>query len=223
MKLRYSPTSPYVRKVSVAAIELGLAGRIERIPTDTQDRDSGLAEHNPLGKVPALILDDGAVLYDSPVICEYLDSLHDGPRMFPAAGSARWTALRQQALGDGILDAAILHMLETLRRPEALRWQRWIAQQTAKVTRALDQFEAEAPEIEGALEGALEGTLEGALEGALEGPATIGQITAGCALGYLDFRFADPDWRSGRPRLAAWYEEFAQRPAMQETVPQAPK
>ena len=209
MKLRYSPTSPYVRKVLVAAIELGLAGRIERVPTDTQDRDSGLAEHNPLGKVPALILDGGGVLYDSPVICEYLDSLHDGPRLFPAAGSARWTALRQQALGDGIMDAAVLRMLETLRRPEALRWQRWIAHQTAKVTRALDQFEAEAAK------------LEGALEGALEGPPTIGQIAAGCALGYLDFRFPDLDWRSGRPRLAAWHENFAQRPSMQETTPKA--
>ncbi len=102
MKLRYSPTSPYVRKVSVTALELGLTERIARVPTDTQDRESGIAEHNPLGKVPALILDDGGVLYDSPVICEYLDSLHDGPPMFPAAGPARWTALRQQALGDGI-------------------------------------------------------------------------------------------------------------------------
>ena len=203
MKLRYSPTSPYVRKVSVTAIELGLAGRIERIPTDTQDRDSGIAEQNPLGKVPALILDDGGVLYDSPVICEYLDSLHDGPKLFPAEGPERWTALRQQALGDGILDAAILRMLEMVRRPEKLRWQGWIAHQTAKVTRALDQFEAEAA--------------------TLSGPLTIGHITAGCALGYLDFRVPETDWRDGRPKLAAWYENFTQRPALRETVPQAPK
>ncbi len=203
MKLRYSPTSPYVRKVSVAAIELGLAERIERVPTDTQDRDSGITEHNPLGKVPALILDDGGVLYDSPVICEYLDSLHDGAPMFPAAGPARWTALRQQALGDGILDAAILRMLEMVRRPEKFRWPGWIDHQTAKVARAIERFEAEAA--------------------ALEGPLTIGQITAGCALGYLDFRAPELDWRAGRPRLAAWYEGFAERPAMQETVPQAPQ
>ena len=203
MKLRYSPTSPYVRKVSVTAIELGLAGRIERIPTDTQDRDSGIAEQNPLGKVPALILDDGGVLYDSPVICEYLDSLHDGPKLFPAEGPERWTALRQQALGDGILDAAILRMLEMVRRPEKLRWQGWIAHQTAKVTRALDQFEAESA--------------------TLADPLTIGHITAGCALGYLDFRVPETDWRDGRPKLAAWYENFTQRPAPRETVPQAPK
>jgi len=199
MKLRYSPTSPYVRKVSVTAIELGLAERIERVPTDTQDRNSGIAEHNPLGKVPALILDDGGLLYDSPVICEYLDSLHDGPRLFPAEGPERWTALRRQALGDGILDAAILRMIETRRRPEDLRWQRWIAHQTAKITRALDQFEADAAD--------------------LEGPPTIGQITAGCALGYLNFRFPELDWRTGRTKLAAWYENFAQRPSMRETAP----
>ncbi len=201
MKLRYSPTSPYVRKVSVTAIELGLAARIERIPTDTQDRESGIAEHNPLGKVPALILEDGGLLYDSPVICEYLDSLHDGPKIFPAVGPERWTALRQQALGDGTLDAAILRMLELVRRPEKLRWEGWIKNQTAKMLRALDRFEAEVA--------------------ALEGPLTIGRITAGCALGYIDFRAPELDWRAGRPKLAAWYETFAQRPAMQATVPQA--
>ncbi len=203
MKLRYSPTSPYVRKVSVTAIELGLTGRIERVPTDLQDGNSGIAEHNPLGKVPALILDDGGVLYDSPVICEYLDRLHDGPPIFPVGGPARWTALRQQALGDGILDAAILRMLEMVRRPEKFRWQGWIDHQTAKVTRAVERFEAEAA--------------------ALEGPLTIGRITAGCALGYLDFRAPELDWRAGRPKLAAWYEDFAQRLAMRETVPKAPQ
>ena len=203
MQLRYSPTSPYVRKVSVCAIELGLAERIERIPTDTLDPNSDLAEHNPLVKVPALILEGGEVLYDSPVICEYLDSLHDGAKIFPPAGPERWTALRRQALGDGILDAAILRMLETLRRPEALRWRGWIDKQTGKVTRALDRLEAEAE--------------------ALEGPLTIGQITIGCALGYLDFRFADDKWRAGRPNLAAWHEDFAGRPSMQETDPQAPQ
>ena len=203
MKLRYSPTSPYVRKVSVTAIELGLGERIERVPTDTRDRDGGIAEHNPLGKVPALILDDGGVLYDSPVICEYLDTLHDGPRMFPAEGPARWTALRQQALGDGLLDAAILRMIETARRPENLRWQGWIKHQTAKVTRAADRLEDEAA--------------------ALEGPLTIGRIAAGCALGYLDFRAPELDWRAGRPKLAAWYEDFAERSAMRATVPKAPQ
>jgi glutathione S-transferase len=199
MKLRYSPTSPYVRKVSVTSIELGLADGIERILTDTTDPESDLTEHNPLGKVPALILDDGRILYDSPVVCEYLDSLHEGPKIFPATGPERWRALRQQALGDGILDAAILRMLETVRRPEALRWDAWIERQAGKVARALDAFDNEAE--------------------TLEGPPTIGRITAGCACGYLDFRFSHEDWRATRPKLAAWYDTFAQRPSMRDTVP----
>ncbi len=203
MQLRFSPTSPYVRKVSVIAIERGLTDRIERIPTDTMDPASGLSDHNPLGKVPALILESGEVLYDSPVICEYLDSLHDGAKIFPPAGPERWLALRQQALGDGILDAAILRMLETLRRPEALRWRGWIDKQAGKVTRALDRLETETE--------------------ALSGPLTIGPITVGCALGYLDFRFSDDGWRTGHAALSAWYEDFAQRPSFQETVPRAPQ
>ncbi len=202
MKLRYSATSPYVRKVLVAAIELGLADRIERIPTVAADPASGLANDNPLGKVPALILEGGEALYDSPVICEYLDSLHDGAKIFPPPGPERWRAVRQQALGDGILDAAILRMLETVRRPEELRWPSWIDHQAGKVSRALDQFEREAE--------------------SLDGPLTIGQITAGCACGYLDFRFADDGWRATHPKLAAWYEAFAQHPSMQETVPHLP-
>src|SRR3546814_4963738 len=111
MKLRYSPTSPYVRKVNVVAIETGLQDRIERVPTVTADPASGLAKDNPLGKVPVLITDDGMRLYDSPVICEYLDSLHEGPKLIPTEGIARWVTLSQQALADGLLDAAILRLL----------------------------------------------------------------------------------------------------------------
>jgi len=199
MKLRYSPTSPYVRKVTVSAIELGLAERIERIPTNTSDPKSGLANDNPLAKVPALILDDGEVLYDSPVICEYLDSQHTGTKLIPAAGPARWRALRQQALCDGILDAAILRMLEVKRRPEALRWADWISLHGGKMKRAVDRLETEAAD--------------------LKGPLTLGQIAAGCTLGYLDFRYADEDWRPAHPKLAAWYKEFAQRPSMLATIP----
>jgi glutathione S-transferase len=202
MKLRYSATSPYVRKVLVTAIELGLETRIERTPADTRDPNSGLSHDNPLGKVPALILDDGEVLYDSPVICEYLDSLHQGQKLFPPAGPARWTALRQQALCDGISDAAILRMLESRRRPEALRWPDSIAHQSGKVSRALDRLEAEAAH--------------------LDGPLTIGQIAAGCTLAYLDFRFGDEDWRPAHPKLAAWHAAFAKRPSMSQTVPKDP-
>ena len=135
MKLRYSPTSPYVRKVLVCAKERGLDGRIEPVPTNPTDPKTDLAKYNPLVKVPALVLDDGEVLYDSPVICDYLDSLHDSEPLIPAAGPARWAALRQQALADGILDAAILRMIETTRRPEALRWAGWSERQRLKIVR----------------------------------------------------------------------------------------
>ncbi len=120
MKLRYSPTSPYTRKVVVTAAELGLGDRIERIPTNTRDPNSDLPRDNPLGKIPTLITDEGDRLYDSPVVCEYLDSLHDGTRLFPPAGGARWRALRLQALGDGIIDATILCVVEGRRPRTAL-------------------------------------------------------------------------------------------------------
>lgn len=200
MKLRYSPTSPYVRKVTATAIETGLEGKIERVPTVTSDPASGLARDNPLGKVPALILDDGTVIFDSPVICEYLDGLHGGAKLVPS-GPARWTALRREALADGVLDAAVLRLLEG-RRPEGERSPAWTLKQKTVIGRALDAFEAEA----------------GALAAA-GGPATIGEIAVGIALGYLDFRFKDDDWRAGRPRLARWYEEFSKRKSMRETVP----
>ncbi len=198
MKLRYAPTSPYVRKVLATAYETGLESRIERVPTTVWAPDTDIGKDNPLGKVPALVTDEGEVLYDSPVICEYLDSLHKGPRLFPAAGAARWKALKVQALADGILDAAILRRLEG-QRPAAQQAQGLIARQAAAVKRGMDALEAEA--------------------GGWGDPPTIGQLAAGCACGYLDFRFGHEDWRPGRPRLAAWYKRFAERPAMQATAP----
>ena len=205
MKLRYSPTSPYVRKVMVVALETGLAERIERIPTmvaPTKPNDE-VARENPLVKVPALTTDDGLVLYDSPVICEYLDTLHAGPKLFPAAGQARWLALRQQALGDGILDAAILGRYEILR-PKEYQWPDWIDAQLRKVRGAL---------------GALEIEVEA---GELGGPIGIGQITVACALGYLDFRYASEEWRGKHRRLAAWFDEFSKRKSIELTRPKDP-
>ena len=205
MKLRYSPTSPYVRKVMVAALETGLAERIERIPTvvlPTKPNEE-VARENPLVKVPALTNDDGLVLYDSPVICEYLDTLHNGPKLFPPTGTARWIALRQQALGDGILDAAILGRYE-IQRPKEYQWQDWIDAQLRKVRGALAALEIEVE------------------AGELGGPLTIGQITVGCALGYLDFRYQSEEWRVRQRRLAAWFEEFSKRKSMQLTVPRDP-
>jgi len=200
MKLRYSPTSPYVRKVLVLAMEAGLDERIERIPTNPWVEDAALTEDNPLGKVPTLSTDDGLVLYDSPVICEYLDSLHHGTRIFPIAGKARWQALRQQALGDGILDAAVLRRLES-QRPAVQRAESWEAMQRTTVQRGLAALERDAAGWDQRLH--------------------IGQIAAACALGYLDFRFAEERWRSAHPALAAWYERFAARPSMTATAPPA--
>jgi glutathione S-transferase len=205
MKLRYSPTSPYVRKVMVVALETGLAEHIERLPTTvapTKPNDE-VARENPLVKVPALTTDDGLVLYDSPVICEYLDTLHDGPKLFPANGTARWLALRQQALGDGILDAAILGRYEILR-PKEYQWQDWLDAQMRKVRGALAALEMEAE------------------AGDLGGPLTIGHITIACALGYLDFRYQSEAWRTKHRRLAVWADEVAQRKSIQLTVPKDP-
>ena len=205
MKLRYSPTSPYVRKVMVVALETGLAERIERIPTvvlPTKPNEE-MARENPLVKVPALTTDDGLVLYDSPVICEYLDTLHSGPKLFPASGKARWVAMRQQALGDGILDAAILGRYE-VQRPKEFQWQDWIDAQLRKVRGALAALEMEVQ------------------AGELGGPLTIGQVTVACALGYLNFRYASEDWPSKHRSLAAWYEDLSQRKSIQLTAPRDP-
>lgn len=201
MKLHYNAASPFVRKVMVVAIEAGQRDRIEpvsRMMTPVSP-DAEIIRDNPLGKIPCLVTDDGMALYDSRVICEYLDSLHDRPRMFPPSGPARWTALRRQAEGDGIMDAGILARYETFVRPEARRWDEWIANQKLKFRRALDSLEGEA--------------------GSFGEVVDIGTITIACALGYLDFRYPDENWRGTCPRLAAWLEAFARRPSMAETAP----
>lgn len=200
MQLRYSPTSPYVRKVTVTILELGLSDRVERIPTNPWDADTDLPGDNPLGKVPVLITEDGSTLFDSPVICEYLDSLAGTPKLFPPSGAQRWRALRLQALADGVLDAGVSRFLELNKRAESERSQMWLTRQTAVIERAIDTLEAEVAEGSSA--------------------PTIGEITAGCALGYVDFRLPELIWRDSHPRLAQWYSGFAERPAMRETVPQ---
>ena len=199
MKLFMTPRSPFVRKVRVTMIETGLDKSIEEIPVNLEQPPPALAEHNPLGKVPALVRDDGMVLMDSPLICEYLDSLSVGQKLYPA-GDARWVALRQLALADGVLEALTARRHEA-RRPEALRSADAMAKQRVKSDRGLAVLEREAEQ--------------------LTGPLTIGQIAVGCLLGYLDFRFADEPWRSGHPRLARWFDEFVKRPSMQRTMPPA--
>ena len=201
MKLYVTPTSPYVRKVLVTARELGLADAIETVflrPSPIQ-ADPLLSRDNPLSKIPALVRDDGRALYDSPVICEYLDALAGGGRVLPASGDARWEVLRTQALADGILDAAVLVFYERTQRPAALQWEAWIAGQSQKARQGLDALEAQADTF-------------------AETP-DIGQIAAACTIGWLEFRAPLGELRATRPRLFAWYDRFAARPAMQATVP----
>ena len=200
MRLYWGSASPYVRKVMVCAHELGVAERIEILDSAAHpvDRDRRIQNFNPLAKVPAADA-DGTALYDSRVICEYLVAEAGDETLFPAAGPARWRALRQQALGDGLLDAALLIRYERLARPDDKQWDVWIARQSEKIEDALDAFAAELS------------------DGADH--ADIGTITAACALGYLDFRLADLPWRDSRPGLAAWHDRFSTRPSMIATRP----
>ncbi|PWR19216.1 glutathione S-transferase [Zavarzinia compransoris] len=201
MSLCWSPTSPYVRKVMILAHETGLAARIELLPKNVWAADTDIGATNPLGKVPALVLGDGTVIFDSPVILDHLDTLHGGPRLIPAEGPARVRVLTLQALADGVLDAAVLTLLES-RRPAAERSADWVARQRRAIDRGLDAVEAQVAGFGPGLD--------------------AGQITVLSALGYLDFRFTNLDWRSGRPALAAWFGQAAQRPSFLATVPKDP-
>jgi glutathione S-transferase len=196
MKLAYSPASPYVRKVTACAIKRGIDKQIERMKISTTDPE--LLKYNALSKVPTLITDDGAYLFDSPVICEYLDSIGSAPKLFPAPGPARWKALTQEALADGILDATQPRRRE-LTLPQDEGRKSYIALQQGKVARAIVEFEKQASSL---------GNLD-----------TIGEITIGCALGYLDFRYANEPWRPGHPELTAWYEKVVNLAPLAETMP----
>lgn len=198
MKLRYSATSPYVRKVNVLALEIGIDDKLERIATMPADPASGLNKDNPLNKIPALILDDGSNLYDSSVICEYLDHLYGANRFHPGAGKARWNALKRQALADGILDAAVLRVMEN-RRPENLRSADWHKRQKLKMDQGI---------------AALEGDIED-----IKSHWDIGTLTVAILLDYLDFRFPDENWRSIAPKLAAWHKDISAKPSLKATYP----
>jgi glutathione S-transferase len=200
MKLHWSPRSPYVRKVMVVAHELGLAERLQCVRTVVGGTEPHLElmRENPLGKIPTLVLRDGTILYDSPVICEYFDTLHDGPKLFPA-GVARLNALRRLALGDGMLDIALASVGERFR-PAEKQSEPHMALWRAKLLACVDALEDEAD--------------------ALAGSAfSIGHIGIGIALSYLDFRFSELRWRDGHPRLAAWHATFDARPSVQANLP----
>jgi glutathione S-transferase len=200
MKLYYSPTSPYARKVRAAAIETGLDKKIDLVPATVSPvaASEDVDRVNPVGKVPALV-DGKTALFDSVLICEYLDSKHRKTKLFPKSGAAKWTALRQHAMADGLLDAALLARYETFLRPQQLRWSEWVDGQLKKVKGAVAAMEKEAPK--------------------LGNRANIGTIGIACALGYLDFRFPDLGWRTKAPKLAAWHAKFSQRPSIKTTVP----
>jgi glutathione S-transferase len=202
VKLFYSATSPFVRKCLVAAHELGLRDRIELTPAVPHpvNRDAAIVAKNPLGKAPTLIADDGTVLYDSRVICEYLNALAEGA-LIPAGRAAHWRAAVDQSLADGITDAAVLARYETALRPEGLRWPEWAAGQLDKVRSGLAEIERRAPEFADRID--------------------IGTIATGCALGYLDFRYSHLAWRSECPVSASWFERFNSRPSMLTTRPPA--
>lgn len=199
MQLLVSPTSPYARKVRVCVREKGLSGRIEEVFVNPHKDPAELLQQNRLGKIPVLVRDDGEALYDSPVICEYVDSLSAAPRLIPDPGEGRWAVLRAQALADGILDLAVATVMERARpaseqsAPSMARWRE---------------------KIERAVEGM------GATLAAL--PATgfdLGRVACAVALGYLDLRLPEYDWRGAQPELIDWHANVAARPSMEQTAP----
>jgi glutathione S-transferase len=201
MTLHWSPRSPYVRKVMIAVHEMGLTDRIRTVRTIV----GGTAPHldlmriNPLGKIPTLELEDGTAVYDSPVIIEYLDTLHSGPKLYPSAWPERLTALRRHALGQGMLDAA-LPLLGEGFRPSERQSEPHKALWRAKLRAAVEALEHEANAL------------------GRDG-FTVGHLAIGVALAYLDFRFADLAWREGHPNLAGWHAAFNARPSVLANPP----
>ena len=165
------------------------------------NRDRTIVAHNPLGKVPTFITDDGMALYDSRVICEYLNAIGNG-NLIPQAGPVRWNALVDQSLADGLMDAAVLGRYETVLRPEPLRWNDWLNGQLDKVACAIDEIDKRAGDFGDRVD--------------------LGTIAIGCALGYLDFRYASLAWRTKHPGASAWYERFGARESMVATRPVVP-
>jgi glutathione S-transferase len=200
MQLYTSPTTPFGRKVMIQILESGLQDRVEvqTVAGSPLDPGSLPLDRNPLGKIPALVPQGGEAIYDSRVICRYLDQL-SGAGLYPA-GDALWPVLTLEATADGILEAAVLIVYEARLRPEEARYGPWVEAQWSKISRALDAIEARWLPL-------------------LDRPLTMAHVATGAALGYLDFRHAARDWRQGRPGLAAWEKTFSARPAMVATRP----
>lgn len=203
MKLYHSPASPFVRKVMICAYELGVAERmeLETLTLSPIAPSAAVVAASGLGKIPTLVMDDGSALFDSRVICEYLQSLNEEVRLYPSDRAALWAALRMGALADGICDTGVGLRYETTLRPAQYQWPTWIEAQRERLRRSFQQVEDSYMDDIGDLH--------------------IGSISVACALGYMDFRFPHIGWRDGRPNLTAWFEGFSQRRSMILTVPPA--
>ena len=198
MKLYWSPASPYARKVRVVAREKQVARRIEEMVVDAFADPPELTGSNPLGRVPALVLDDGTALYDSPVIVAYLDAVGEGGPLVPAEGAARFAVLRAEALADGVMDLGVGLILER-RKPDGEKSPTTAARWRGQLPRALDAIATD--------------------HARLPGPFSLGHVAFACALGYLDFRHPDVNWREGRETLADWFAAISARPSLVDTAP----
>jgi glutathione S-transferase len=197
MKLHHSPFSPFARKVMACAIARGIDDRIELLRSNPHDSPADLLKSNPLSKIPCLVLEDGTPVFDSPVICEHLDSIGTANGLFPSSGTPRWVRISvMHALADGIADALVARRMHAGGTMDETR-KAFLARQKASVERGLAVLEADPP----------------------KGLSDIGAIAVACALGYLDLRFADEPWRPTHPRLAAWLAEVSALPPLARTAP----
>lgn len=205
MKLFYAPQSPFARKVRAAAIELGLDERLEleyaEVVPGLPNSDYG-QNRNPLRKIPALMTDDGETIFDSTVICEYLDALAGGGILIPTDHRRRWRVLTSHALAQGMCDSVISIRYETWLRPEAARWSEWVDDQWDKINSGLGWFERNPEE--------------------LRGPINLAHLALGSLLGYIDFRWPEIAWRARYPSVATWFDQLALRPSFARTKPQPP-
>jgi glutathione S-transferase len=202
MKLIFSQSSPFVRRVRIAAIELGLIDKIEFVTTTVapgQPNDQYMHDVNPLKKIPALILDNGEVILDSYVIVEYLDELAGGGKLIPASGPTRWQVKTDHSLLQGMLDSMLLCRYEKMVRPQGLQWQAWTDDHWNRAWQGMARFESQ-PEK-------------------LSRPLDMVQIGLVCVLGYADFRFADCGWRKAYPNLDAFHEKMLARPSVKISLP----
>ena len=197
MKLHHNPNSPFARKVMACAIARGIEGRITPVMTDPHVSPPELLQDNPLSKIPCLVTDDGHAVYDSPLICEYLDTIGEAHALFPTSGTHRWIRISvMHALADGIMDAAVARRMRSGKPVDETR-AAFLARQKAAVERGLTALDSDPP----------------------QGLADIGAIAVACALGYLDFRFPGEPWREAHPRLASWFAQVSDLPPLARTRP----